>query len=90
MSRNICEDQKGRSIWLPSVCGMPCLGEDFRLLVAGNERKRERRSCRGDKRFLTHLRFVVVLFVGLPNFVRLQTTNGRGLIPGSLTDFCTL
>jgi hypothetical protein len=30
---------------------MPCLGDDFRLLILGNERKRERerRSRRGEK-----------------------------------------
>jgi hypothetical protein len=99
MSRNICEVQKGRSIWLPSVCGMPCLGEDFRLLVAGNEkrererereRERNRRSCRGDRRFLRHYCFVFIfiLFVGLTNFARLrpERSDSLGLAPGRATD----
>jgi len=42
MSRNICEDQKGRSIWLPSVCGMPCLGGRLPFACCWEWEKRER------------------------------------------------
>lgn len=64
MSWNICKDEKGRSIWLPSVCGMPCLGMtsvclSWKCVWERGERERERSLCRGEKSFLR--RVIVIL-----------------------------